>query len=518
MDPLNQIEIIQDPADKLIAIESLFVKDFLRYESKLCVIASECAFAVRKYEVCCEYAQRLISSNPCLAHGYLFLARSHQKLGNEATGVNAINLGLINCKDICDLLLVGCDLYHKLGNDEKALEYGRSVIENYPRNWLGYSKVVNILMSLDKCDEALDVILKGVQCIPKNYKMLLVASGFYRRIGDRKRCLEMGYHLVKYHPSHWSGFQIVLTNLLILEKLHEANDFLNNCINSYSRNDKEERISKFIRYLDQDSLLQDAVKHVLQTRNALHKLYQNDISSLPEIDINGFSDYILIANNPNLTFNRKDIDTIMGMKSPLFIYLNSGNAVFCQARSTFMHKDCKELLFGRRPCVNLTFSPNGELKFTPYSQANFLGCMFGKVINESDRKYYSSFSKQYPSIPICLLTNIFKMITDHYYPSSFVLNGKKVSRSPSMGWYAISLFDSLVTFRPSLFVDNVSELNPTFANLWIAGFSLSPSYIFEVTTSNLHDHVFERSALNYRIANNHLRELGTYNKYLTEKV
>jgi len=81
-------------------------------------------------------------------------------------------------------------------------------------------------------------------------------------------------------------------------------------------------------------------------------------------------------------------------------------------------------------------------------------------------------------------------------------------RAPTMGWYMISLFDALSTFAVSPQGIELGSKAIKKPRVWTAGFTLSPSYIFEAASGELHDHIFERAAIEYRLKRKMTRLIG----------
>ena len=94
------------------------------------------------------------------------------------------------------------------------------------------------------------------------------------------------------------------------------------------------------------------------------------------------------------------------------------------------------------------------------------------------------------------------------YPLSLasVNRGDSVKRIPTIGSMALALADALCNMPGS-----------SVRHVWAAGFSLSPSYIFEACYGiNLHDFPFEKLALEGRIANGSVRMIGSTDTDLPE--
>ena len=80
-----------------------------------------------------------------------------------------------------------------------------------------------------------------------------------------------------------------------------------------------------------------------------------------------------------------------------------------------------------------------------------------------------------------------------------------------MGWYMISLFDALSAFAVSSQGIELGSKAINKPRVWTAGFTLSPSYIFEAASGELHDHIFEHAAIEYRCTRKMARLIGSEN-------
>ena len=100
------------------------------------------------------------------------------------------------------------------------------------------------------------------------------------------------------------------------------------------------------------------------------------------------------------------------------------------------------------------------------------------------------------------------LLIDSLYPLSTFRDSNQILRKriPSIGWMALTLLDAVVE----------SCCDPT-SRLWLAGFSLTPTYIFHVA-GNLqqHDFSFEKKALERRFSQQKITSLGSTSKGFKE--
>ena len=96
------------------------------------------------------------------------------------------------------------------------------------------------------------------------------------------------------------------------------------------------------------------------------------------------------------------------------------------------------------------------------------------------------------------------LLIDSLYPLSTYRDTDKVLRKriPSIGWMATTFLDAVIQSR----CDAKSRL-------WLAGFSLTPSYIFNVA-GNLqqHDFSFEKQALDCRLSLGRVSSIGSLSR------
>jgi tetratricopeptide (TPR) repeat protein len=420
--------------------------------------------------------------------------------------ITVIEKGYATCGPDDLILLTGSDVYRASGDRDKSLEYAKLLIEHHSSNWNGYARAAQDLVFLQQFDEAQSYIIEGLQRLPNQLNLLVTASDVYRASGDRNKSLEYAKLLIEHHSSNWNGYARALPSLIILDRENEAAALLSKAKSLYNNKDQPELLSKLDRYLNSGLLKQEAERCIYDTRERLHSLFSKAPSCLPALEILNHSDYILLANNSTLEFDEADCNLIRKMPSPLFVYSNIGNPTFCNSRDLFWHEGCSELLYGRTQHVAST---EGRLVFRPFDPNRFLGCFF---IKEGNPDWLSRFSSINSPLQAFVADEINKTIRDCYPESYFVERSSRAKRlrAPSMGWYAVSLFEALSTFAST---PRGIELGSTGSQprVWTAGFTLSPSYIFEVVASELHDHTFEKAALNYRSENGLTRSIGYTN-------
>lgn len=206
------------------------------------------------------------------------------------------------------------------------------------------------------------------------------------------------------------------------------------------------------------------------------------------------SDFILLSNSSSLSFNDREKQKLLSMKRPLFVYLNIGNPLLSSKRQDFYNSSVMELVVGGFQHV---FDVKGRLIFAPWDQASFLGCLL-RVNQQFRSRWHSEFDpllreKNYGlnfNLIDCQdeILKLYKTPTSSF-PRELI---------PTIGWISLSLFEAF------------SSILPRKPRLWVAGFDLSPNYIFETCNLNWrHDFALEKAALNFRLQNGSIHTIGS---------
>ena len=206
------------------------------------------------------------------------------------------------------------------------------------------------------------------------------------------------------------------------------------------------------------------------------------------------SDFVILSNSSSLSFSNREKKLLRSMKCPLFIYLNIGNPLLIRKRHEFYGSSFKELVVGGFQHV---FDADGRMIFQPMTQSSFLGCLL-RVNKRFRSRWLSEFSplirKQNENLDFELIACQDQILDMYKMPlSSF-------SREliPTIGWISLALFEAFSTILHHA------------PRLWVGGFDLSPSYVFETCNLNWrHDFALEKAALNYRLSNGLVRSIGS---------
>ena len=212
-----------------------------------------------------------------------------------------------------------------------------------------------------------------------------------------------------------------------------------------------------------------------------------------------FQNIVVISNSSNLSFSGKEKSLLRGLSNPLFVYLNIGNPSVADIRDEIYGSDVAELLIGGHHHV---VDSDSRLIFSPHKKSFFLGCLV-RVNNRFQRLWHDSLAlktaEANPGINVFELDEA--LLIDSLYPLSTYYDSSKVLRKriPSIGWIATTLLDAIIESK-----------SDATSRLWMAGFSLTPAYIFHVA-GNLqqHDFSFEKKALDCRLSQKKISSLGS---------
>ncbi len=136
-------------------------------------------------------------------------------------------IGLEKFPNQLDLLIIASDVYRASGNHGISLEYAKLIVKHYPNQPLGYIRSAQDLVELERVHEAQLIIEEGVQTIPENLYLLMVAREIFRQSGNRVKCLEYSRNLITYHPSDWRGYGRAAQDLVALGRFEEAKAAIN---------------------------------------------------------------------------------------------------------------------------------------------------------------------------------------------------------------------------------------------------------------------------------------------------
>jgi hypothetical protein len=261
----------------------------------------------------------------------------------------------------------------------------------------------------------------------------------------------------------------------------------------------EDFIEIFERYVNRGKLGFRVSQVIHSSREVLEVNFAKKRVSWYVDKISEYQNIVVISNSSSLSFSAKEKSLLKGLPKPLFVYLNIGNPSVASIRHKIYGSESAELLIGGHHHV---VDSESKLIFSPYEKSCFLGCLV-RVNNRFQRLWHDSLAaraaKANPGINISELDE--SLLIDSLYPLSTYCDTKRVLRKriPSIGWIVIALLDAVLSSRCE-----------KGSRLWLAGFSLTPAYIFHAA-GNLqqHDFSFEKEALDYRFSRKNIFRLGS---------
>lgn len=314
--------------------------------------------------------------------------------------------------------------------------------------------------------------------------------------GSRREAIRCARSLRRRNLENADSIKAELVNLLSVSKESRAKAL-------FSRYQNDPRLAEsfrwmFERYLNRTRLLDDVTQSIQATRQALvAEIGRTRQRSTYLQALTGFSDYILVSNSNRLQFSDEDKAVLKSLDKPLFIYQNIGNPLILPIRGSLYNSQAREVVMGG--FKNL-YTATGEMFFQPWTTRQFLG-----ALTRVNPKFLATW-QEHLSEPVRRINQphaIYELeenlLIDAFYPLTlFNTNGMNQRRLCTNGWIALCLFDA------------ITHATSPSAKLWSAGFSMSPSYVFESCDAlYFHDYPFEKTGLELRIAEGSLTSIGS---------
>ncbi|MCB4388321.1 hypothetical protein [Synechococcus sp. MU1617] len=266
--------------------------------------------------------------------------------------------------------------------------------------------------------------------------------------------------------------------------------------------EKQKQLSMYIDWHLQKNKLEVDLK---ESQSMLSHHFEK--SCQPEwrasLGIECFSDYILISNG-SIKLSQKDVAIIKEMRAPIFIFLNDANPSFQKILlQQGLHKIPHLLIAGSNCLVDNSL----RLIYKTHNIYNFnlLACFIRNCSVSHFQSFVEPVIKKNKDVAFHCLDEVTLCVNKFYAEHSFWSDQGKYS-APSLGFLVIELFTALRKYSKTLNAQN----HTTPQTVWLVGFDLSPSYVFEMTRNNkVHDFVYEYIALKTRYLNGSVRRLGS---------
>lgn len=443
--------------------------------------------------------------------GHSRMARCFLALEKPREALGIAYKALVKFPTEAILISIIADSYLLMGNPEKALAFSRFFVCLHPSKWQGYAKVARILIKLNELSEAEAIISQGLDKHPNETRLLALAVEIYRLLGSRSKSNIYADRLMSIDPRNWNSYKHSIVNCIILKQESQAQSLLSLYQERASASEMPELAIRLETFLARDNLRNLAHDVFSLTRKRLHAYFREETTTAKLIvaELKKYSDLVIVSNNSTLSLSENDIEVICSMKNPLFIYLNVGNPIFRGKYQQVLAKRGCEMLYAR---TNQCADSSGKLIFEPYDAQKFALCF---LVHEGSPPWLSSFSninRVEPIIPY----HIHGLIKEAY-PVGFSDRGELSKRQvPSMGWIALTFIDAISSYRG--LSQEMMDDNSLFVNqqLWLSGLSISPSYMFELVPGNIHNFVFEHTALEEYHLRTGVRRLGHTNDEAVE--
>jgi hypothetical protein len=320
----------------------------------------------------------------------------------------------------------------------------------------------------------------------------------YLSLGKRRRLVSLCQFLVSQNINDPILLRYGINSLLVLGREEKAKALLSNCRDCLAS--VPNYLSMLDRYLERRFIFPRLEESLQELKNRLLHEYAYGKSNLSFINaLSSFTDIVLVSNSPSLAFSGEEKRCMLAMKRPLFVYFNIGNPILSRSREEFYSDSAAELVVGSYQHV---VDEDHHLIFQPLKGHRFLGCWM-----RIERQWHAdwrnlwkdAFDHANPGVMCRELKET--LLIESFYPLSLssVRPGDSVKRVPTIGAIALALADALL-----------DQPGSSLRHVWAAGFSLSPSYIFEACFGiSLHDFPFEQLALESRVANGTVQIIGS---------
>jgi tetratricopeptide (TPR) repeat protein len=170
------------------------------------------------------YAELLIEHHPEDWNGYGRAAQELLALNRIEEAQANIQQGLQRIPHQISLLIIAAEVYRASGDHDQSLAYAELLIEHHPEDWNGYGRAAQELLALNRIEEAQANIQQGLQRIPHQISLLIIAAEVYRASGDHDQSLAYAELLIEHHPEDWNGYGRAAQELLALYKYAEAEE------------------------------------------------------------------------------------------------------------------------------------------------------------------------------------------------------------------------------------------------------------------------------------------------------
>jgi len=109
------------------------------------------------------------------------------KYKNISAAKEELATGLEKFPNQLNLLVIASDVYRASDDREKSLEYSELLITHHPDKWQGYGRAAEDLSALKRFNEAQEKIQAGLEELPNQLNLLMIAANLYSEMGDQHK-------------------------------------------------------------------------------------------------------------------------------------------------------------------------------------------------------------------------------------------------------------------------------------------------------------------------------------------
>ena len=191
-------------------------------QAELLVLAIDIHRTAGDHNKSLEFSDQLISRYPNKWLGYGYAAQDLATLKRHEEAREKLDAGLKTSPKSINLLLIGIDIYRSLDNLGKCLELANRLTTHHPERWVGYELEAQLLIKLNRPEDARHKIKNGLEKFPSQMNLLATANRAHQALGRFEKSLEYAEQLIIHHPGIWLGYGRAAQDLIMLKRFDEA--------------------------------------------------------------------------------------------------------------------------------------------------------------------------------------------------------------------------------------------------------------------------------------------------------
>ena len=191
-------------------------------QAELLVLAIDIHRTAGDHNKSLEFSDQLISRYPNKWLGYGYAAQDLATLKRHEEAREKLDAGLKTSPKNINLLLICIDIYRSLDNLGKCLELANRLTTHHPERWVGYELEAQLLIKLNRPEDACHKIKNGLEKFPSQMNLLATANRAHQALGRFEKSLEYAEQLIIHHPGTWLGYGRAAQDLIMLKRFDEA--------------------------------------------------------------------------------------------------------------------------------------------------------------------------------------------------------------------------------------------------------------------------------------------------------